>query len=131
MRAGTNQPVHWFLGGKGLGIQQGTSVWVGSPMQALNSRRSPPETEVFLYFFSLVHPNMVGWGKPTRTLVLWRQGFRLPTRNECMNWFVQIWPAGANQPIHSLLGGKGLGIQQGTSVWVGSPKYGRLGRTNG
>ena len=24
-----NQPVHWFLGGKGLGIQQGTSVWVG------------------------------------------------------------------------------------------------------
>ena len=28
---GVNQPVHWFLGGKGLGIQQGTSVWVGSP----------------------------------------------------------------------------------------------------
>ena len=24
-----NQPIHWFLGGKGLGIQQGTSVWVG------------------------------------------------------------------------------------------------------
>ena len=30
-KLGTNQPVHWFLGGKGLGIQQGTSVWVGSP----------------------------------------------------------------------------------------------------
>ena len=30
-RAGANQHVHWFLGGKGLGIQQGTSVWVGSP----------------------------------------------------------------------------------------------------
>ena len=29
------QPMHWFLGGKGLGIQQGTSVWVGSP-------KSPP-----------------------------------------------------------------------------------------
>ena len=29
--AGANQPVHWFLGGKGLGIQQGMSVWVGSP----------------------------------------------------------------------------------------------------
>ena len=29
--AGVNQPIHWFLGGKGLGIQQGTSVWVGSP----------------------------------------------------------------------------------------------------
>ena len=28
--------------------------------------------------------------------------------------------AGANQ----FLGGKGLGIQQGTSVWVGSPKSG-------
>jgi hypothetical protein len=25
-----NQLVHWFLRGKGLGIQQGTSVWVGS-----------------------------------------------------------------------------------------------------
>ena len=29
--AGAKQPVHWFLGGKGLGIQQGTSVWVGLP----------------------------------------------------------------------------------------------------
>ena len=28
---GVNQPVLWFLGGKGLGIQQGTSVWVDSP----------------------------------------------------------------------------------------------------
>ena len=26
-----NQPVHWFLKGKGLGIQQETSIWVGSP----------------------------------------------------------------------------------------------------
>ena len=24
------QPVHWFLGGKGLGIQQGMGVWIGS-----------------------------------------------------------------------------------------------------
>ena len=30
-RARANQPVHWFLGGKSLGIQQGTSVWVGLP----------------------------------------------------------------------------------------------------
>jgi hypothetical protein len=29
--AGTNQHVHWFLGGKGLGIQHGMSVWVGLP----------------------------------------------------------------------------------------------------
>ena len=28
---GANQPVHWFLGGKGLGIQQETSVRVGLP----------------------------------------------------------------------------------------------------
>ena len=29
---GVNQPVYWFLGGKGRGIiQQGTSVWIGSP----------------------------------------------------------------------------------------------------
>jgi hypothetical protein len=31
IRVGMNQPVHWFLGGKGLGIQQEMSVWVGSP----------------------------------------------------------------------------------------------------
>ena len=30
-RLGRNKPVHWFLGGKGLDIQQGPSVWVGSP----------------------------------------------------------------------------------------------------
>ena len=29
--AGAKQPVHWFLGGKGSGIQKGTSVWVGLP----------------------------------------------------------------------------------------------------
>ena len=31
VRVGANQPVHRFLEGKGLDIQQGTSVWVGSP----------------------------------------------------------------------------------------------------
>jgi hypothetical protein len=30
MGVGANQHVDWFLGGKGLGIQQGTSVWVSS-----------------------------------------------------------------------------------------------------
>ena len=30
------QPVHWFLGDKGLGIQQGTSVWLGSPKSCIN-----------------------------------------------------------------------------------------------
>ena len=33
--AGANEPVHWFLGGKGLGIPQETSVWVGSPTSSL------------------------------------------------------------------------------------------------
>jgi hypothetical protein len=31
-------------------------------------------------------------------------------------------PAQANQPVQCFLEGKGLGIQQGTNVWVGSPK---------
>ena len=30
--------------------------------------------------------------------------------------------AGAKLPVHSFLGGKGLGVQQGMSVWVGLPK---------
>ena len=29
---------------------------------------------------------------------------------------------GAKQPVHSFHGGKGLGIQQGTSLWFGSSK---------
>ena len=29
--AGAKQLVHLFIGGKGLGIQQWMSVWVGSP----------------------------------------------------------------------------------------------------
>ena len=39
---GANQPVHRFLGGKGLSIQQGTSVWVGSP----KSNSHPKNSEV-------------------------------------------------------------------------------------
>ena len=31
-----------------------------------------------------------GWGEPTRIMVPWKQGFRHPTRNECMGWFTQI-----------------------------------------
>ena len=36
------------------------------------------------------HSLKPGWGKPTRTLVSWRQGFRHPTRSECMSWSAQI-----------------------------------------
>ena len=32
-RAGAKQPVHWFLGGKIAIIQQGTNVWVDSPLE--------------------------------------------------------------------------------------------------
>ena len=28
---GTKQPVHWLIDNKDLGMQQGTSIWVGSP----------------------------------------------------------------------------------------------------
>ena len=31
-----------------------------------------------------------GWGEPPYTLVLWRQGFKHPTRNECIGWFTHI-----------------------------------------
>ena len=44
------QPIHWFLGGKGLGIQQGTSVWFGSPK----------------YHMTIIY---ACWGEMTRTLV--------------------------------------------------------------
>ena len=33
-----------------------------------------------------------------------------------------LWGVGVKRPVHLFLGGKGLGIQQGTSVWVGSPR---------
>jgi hypothetical protein len=36
---GTIQPIQWFLGGKGLGIQQGMSVWVRSPKSPLGQCR--------------------------------------------------------------------------------------------
>ena len=34
--ASAKQPVPWFIGGKGLGIQQGMNVWVGSPKPSSN-----------------------------------------------------------------------------------------------
>jgi hypothetical protein len=42
-RAGANQPIHWFLGGKGLDIQQGTSIWVGSPKSISSFSRDKSE----------------------------------------------------------------------------------------
>ena len=34
------------------------------------------------------------WGEITCRLVLWRQGFRHPSRNERMGWFVQFGGGG-------------------------------------
>jgi len=34
---GANQPIHWFIGGKDLGIQQGTNVSVGLPKSPCNT----------------------------------------------------------------------------------------------
>ena len=53
---GANQPVHWFLGGKGLGIQQGMSVWVGSP----KSSHDPSDSKsnrlcVDIFWFCFIH----------------------------------------------------------------------------
>ena len=41
-----------------------------------------------------------GWGKPTRALFPWRQGFRHPTRNECMGWFAQILHSYKEQTLY-------------------------------
>ena len=44
-----------------------------------------------------------GWGETTCTLVPWRQGFKHPTRNECMGSFVQIHHGGIVQWKHAPL----------------------------
>ena len=44
------------------------------------------------------------------------------TPNKWMKYTTPNLTAGANPLVHQFLGGKGLGIQQGTSVWVGSSK---------
>ena len=51
-------------------------------------------------------------------------GFRHP-----IHLYTSSVMVGANQLVHSFLGGKGLDIQQGTSVWVGSPKSTIIGRS--
>ena len=52
-KARANQPVHWFLGGKGVGIQQDTSVWVSSPKSFLDYNRSRPYVQMHLYVVKL------------------------------------------------------------------------------
>jgi hypothetical protein len=41
-----------------------------------------------------------GWGRPTPTLVPWRQGFRHPTRNECRCWSAQT---GREAPVQATI----------------------------
>ena len=45
---------------------------------------------IFIKKIGMFPISKCGWAKPTRTMVPWRQGFRHPTRNECMGWFAQI-----------------------------------------
>ena len=47
-KVGVNHSVHWFPEGKSLGIQQGTSEWIGSP-------RSAMEHALFFKLGSLLH----------------------------------------------------------------------------
>ena len=47
VRVGANQLVNWFFGGKGLGIQQGTSVWVGLPKSEVRGLRYPIDNTFF------------------------------------------------------------------------------------
>jgi hypothetical protein len=54
-----------------------------------------PLNEFFVSLWPYYKPTLpegmfLGWGISTRTLVPWKQGFRHPTRNECMGWFAQI-----------------------------------------
>ena len=58
LRAETNQPIHWFLGGKGLGIQQGTSVWINSPTSGFKVLQGVPRQSFLLSFFFLMQLNM-------------------------------------------------------------------------
>ena len=54
---GRNNPVHLFLRGKGLGIQQGTSVWVGSPKSYTEDVESTKSLSLFLENLELRAPH--------------------------------------------------------------------------
>ena len=61
---GAKELVHWFLGGKGLGIQQGTSVWVSLPKSQVG--RSKIKVLIVMKYtkppFNLVNLVLRGWG---------------------------------------------------------------------
>jgi hypothetical protein len=56
--------------------------------QESRPQRSPPRT-IYQATKRTTHI-LEGWGDSTYTLVSWRQGFRHPTRKECMSRFSQI-----------------------------------------
>ena len=122
------QPIHSILEGKGLGIQQETSVWVGPPklnwkaaitrLGWNNSYIDSLETMVYTSnkerMYGLFRLNRVdmwpsqGQGETTtRTMVPWRQGFRHPTSvwvgSPKLNWKAAITRLGWNNSyINSL-----------------------------
>ena len=82
-------------------------------------------------------PHVVKWTKPWGWMGLHPPGFHhFTTRGLHVVKLLSIvsivmdWRAGAKQHVYWFLGGKGLGIQQGTSVWVGSFEFGLKGRGN-
>ena len=72
--AGVNQPAHWFLGDKDLGIQQRTSVWIGSPkswfhlLYFANNSKSP--RNFLASWCNWVNDRGDFWAQPVEVLVL-------------------------------------------------------------
>ena len=67
LKAGAKQPVHLFLGGKGLGIQQGKSVWVGLPKSSTQWPCINLGLELILEHTFFAHVSSVG-----QTDFVWR-----------------------------------------------------------
>ena len=68
------------------------------------------------FFFKHLCPGTSGAAHFSK---LFKASYNARSRRILQSANILIW---VNQPIHSFLGGKGLGIQQGTSVRVGSPQ---------
>ena len=72
-----------------------TLWWMGSKaLQHLHTNSSPgPLPPSPCVTTSLPMSTSKSWGKLTRTMIPWRQGFRHPTRNKCMGWFPKSLPS--------------------------------------
>ena len=73
--AGAKQPVHSFFGGKGLGIQQGMSVWVDSPKLCIVFVHGFQQNNVVAWFIT--------WPKRLMGLEVHHDGFKLECGSLC------------------------------------------------